>query len=93
MANLFYFNLIDKRQFKFYIVYVSLEVFLSQTSGRRFGVFNYTQKALDFAARNSSLFKYTYSYKYKNARWYLNYCKILGGYFNSSGKIVSFWWF
>ena len=42
-----------------------------------------------FAARNSSLFKYTYSYKYKNARWYLNYCEILGGYFNSSGKIVS----
>ena len=68
-------------------------IYFLKTKRDLLGQISFTQKALDFAARNSSLFKYTYSYKYKNARWYLNYCKILGGYFNSSGKIVSFWWF
>ena len=61
--------------------------------GGNISVTKYTQKALDFATRNSLVFKYTYNYKFNNATWYLNYCEILGGYFNSAGKIISFWWF
>jgi hypothetical protein len=34
----FYFNLIDNKPLKFYIVYVSLKVFLNSQSGRRFGI-------------------------------------------------------
>ena len=51
----------------------------------------YTQTALDFSVFNSSSFKYTYSYKYNNASWYFNNMYGVGGYFTSSGKIITFW--
>lgn len=51
----------------------------------------YTQSALDFSAFNSSSFKYTYNYNYKNASWYFNNMYGVGGYFTSLGKIITFW--
>ena len=51
----------------------------------------YTQSALDFSAFNSSSFKYTYNYNYKNASWYFNNMYGVGGYFTSSGQIITFW--
>ena len=51
----------------------------------------YTKLALDFSIFNSSSFKYTYNYKYGNASWYFNNMFGVGGYFTSSGKIITFW--
>lgn len=51
----------------------------------------YTQSALDFSAFNSSSFRYTYNYNYNNASWYFNNMYGVGGYFTSSGKIITFW--
>ena len=51
----------------------------------------YTQYALDFSSFNSSSFKYTYNYKYNNLSWYFKDMFGVGGYYTSTGKILTFW--
>ncbi len=55
-------------------------------------VFKYTQDAVSFANRNSSVLKYTYNYNYGNASWNLTYSTGQGGMFTSAGKILTFWY-
>lgn len=55
-------------------------------------VIKYTQDAVSFANRNSSVLKYTYNYKYGNASWNLTYSNTQGGMFTSTGKIITFWY-
>ena len=50
----------------------------------------YTQSAIDFSTFNSSSFKYTYNYKYRNASWNFINMYGVGGYYNSAGKIITF---
>ena len=50
----------------------------------------YTQSALDFSTFNSSSFRYTYNYKYHNASWNFINMYGVGGYYNSAGKIITF---
>ena len=55
-------------------------------------VLKYTQDAVGFANRNSSVLKYAYNYNYGNASWNLTYSTGHGGMFTSSGKILTFWY-
>ena len=55
-------------------------------------VLKYTQDAVGFANRNSSILKYTYNYNYGNASWNLTYSTGQGGMFTSAGKILTFWY-
>ncbi len=55
-------------------------------------VLKYTQDAVRFANRNSSVLKYTYNYNYGNASWNLTYSTGQGGMFTSAGKILTFWY-
>ena len=55
-------------------------------------IFKYTQDAMDFANRNSSLLKYSYNYNYGNASWNFSYYGAQGGMFTSMGKILTFWY-
>ena len=55
-------------------------------------VLKYTQDAVSFANRNSSVLKYTYNYNYGNASWNLTYSTGQGGMFTSAGKILTFWY-
>lgn len=55
-------------------------------------VLKYTQDAVGFANRNSSILKYTYNYNYGNASWNLTYSTGPGGMFTSAGKILTFWY-
>lgn len=55
-------------------------------------VLKYTQDAVSFANRNSSVFEYTYNYNYGNASWNLTYSTGQGGMFTSAGKILTFWY-
>ncbi len=55
-------------------------------------VLEYTRDAVSFANRNSSVLKYTYNYKYRNASWNFTYLTGLGGMFTSTGKIITFWY-
>ena len=55
-------------------------------------VLKYTDDALNFANRNSSVLKFTYNYKYHNATWNFAYKGGMGGEFTSVGKIVTFWY-
>ena len=55
-------------------------------------IVKYTKDALKFSRNNKSVMKYTYNHKYGNASWYFNYIKGSGGYYTSSGKILSFWY-
>ena len=55
-------------------------------------VLKYTQDAVGFANRNSSVLKYTYNYKYGNASWNFTYSTGQGGMFTSTGKILTFWY-
>ena len=60
------------------------------TSGNN--VLKYTQDAVDFANRNSSVMKYTYNYNFGNASWNMAYSTGQGGMFTSTGKILTFWY-
>jgi hypothetical protein len=51
----------------------------------------YTQSALNFAARNASMLKYTYNFKYGNTSWFYNYLWGHGGHFTGAGRIITFW--
>lgn len=55
-------------------------------------ILKYTQDAVNFANRNSSVLKYTYNYKYGNASWNLTYSNGVGGMFSSAGEIITFWY-
>ena len=55
-------------------------------------VLKYTQDAVRFANRNSSVLKYTYNYNYGNASWNSTYSTGQGGMFTSAGKILTFWY-
>ena len=55
-------------------------------------VLKYTQDAVCFANRNSSVLKYTYNYKYGNLSWNFTYLTGQGGMFTSAGKILTFWY-
>ncbi len=55
-------------------------------------VFKYTQDAVGFANRNSSVLKYTYNYNYGNASWNSTYSTGQGGMFTSTGQILTFWY-
>ena len=55
-------------------------------------VLKYTQDAVDFANRNSSVMKYTYNYNFGNASWNMAYSTGQGGMFTSTGKILTFWY-
>ena len=55
-------------------------------------VLKYTQDAVSFANRNSSVLKYTYNYNYGNASWNLTYSTGQGGMFTSASKILTFWY-
>ena len=55
-------------------------------------VLKYTQDAVCFANRNSSVLKYAYNYNYGNASWNLTYSTGQGGMFTSAGKILTFWY-
>ena len=55
-------------------------------------VIKYTQNAVSFANRNSSVLKYTYNYNYGNASCNLTYSTGQGGMFTSTGKIITFWY-
>ena len=55
-------------------------------------VLKYTQDAVGFANRNSSVLKYAYNYNYGNASWNLAYSTGQGGMFTSAGKILTFWY-
>lgn len=55
-------------------------------------IVKYTKDALKFSRNNKSVMKYTYNHKYGNASWYFNYIKGSGGYYTSSGRILSFWY-
>ncbi len=50
----------------------------------------YTQSAIDFSTFNSSSFKYKYNYKYRNVSWNFINMYGVGGYYNSVGKIITF---
>lgn len=52
----------------------------------------YTQDALNFAQANSTVLCYQYNRKYGNASWNCKYSPGRGGYFTSSGKIITFWY-
>ena len=55
-------------------------------------VIKYTQDALGFANRNSSVLQYTFNYRYGNASWNFTYSDSAGGMFTSLGKILTFWY-
>ena len=55
-------------------------------------VLKYTQDAVNFAKRNSSILKYSYNYKYGNASWNLTFLPGQGGMFTSAGKILTYWY-
>ena len=55
-------------------------------------VIKYTQDALGFAHRNSSVLQYTFNYRYGNASWNFTYSDSAGGMFTSLGKILTFWY-
>ena len=60
--------------------------------GAGFGnILNYTKSATNFATQNSSLFKYTFNFKYGNASWNFTYTNGHGGMFTTIGKIITFW--
>ena len=65
-----------------------------QTEGLSKGtnVIKYMRDALSFSRKNSSLFKFTYNYKYGNASWNFSYTSGRGGMFTSAGKILTFWY-
>ena len=55
-------------------------------------VIRYTQDAVNFSNRNSSVLKYTYNHNYGNVSWNFTYSPGSGGMFTSAGKIITFWY-
>ena len=55
-------------------------------------IIKYTEDAINFTNRNSSVLKYIYNFKYGNISWNSIYSTGQGGMFTSTGKIITFWY-